>query len=79
MSFMKLYIGGYLTFFAPDQQSEIDLPLSEGKQLVILLTEMGLPISDVSLVIVNGDIADLHQAWVNPGDMVKIFPAVDGG
>lgn len=76
---MKLYIGGYLTFYSPDQQPEFEIPLSEGIKLESLLIGFGMPISEVNLVIINNQIADLSQAHVNPGDDVKIFPAVDGG
>lgn len=76
---MKLYAGGYLTFYAPDQQPEVDLDLSEPIQLSELLSDIGIPVGDVQLVILNGKIVDLDQAILEDQDEVKVFPGVDGG
>lgn len=76
---MKLYIGGYLGFYSPGQQSEIELTLSEPVSLDALLGEAGIPISEVQLVLINGKRVDSVQSVVQNQDAVKIFPAVDGG
>jgi sulfur carrier protein ThiS len=76
---MKLYAGGYLTFYMPDQQPEVDHDLAEPIALITLLAEMGIPPGDVQLVIVNGEIVDLEQALLKNQDEVKVFPSVDGG
>jgi sulfur carrier protein ThiS len=76
---MKLYAGGYLTFYMPDQQPEVDRDLAEPIALSKLLAEMGIPAGDVQLVILNGEIVDLEQAQLKNHDDVKVFPGVDGG
>jgi len=76
---MKLYAGGYLTFFMPDQQPEVDRDLPEPIQLRKLLVKMGIPPGDVRLVILNGEIVDLEQVLLKNQDEVKVFPGVDGG
>jgi len=76
---MKLYAGGYLTFYMPDQQPEVDRDLAEPIALSKLLAEMGIPPGDVQLVILNGEIVDLEQALLENQDEVKVFPGVDGG
>lgn len=76
---MKLYAGGYLTFYTPDQQPEIDRVLTAPIELSKLLADIGIPAGDVQLVILNGQIVDLDQAVIHEQDMVKIFPGVDGG
>lgn len=76
---MKLYIGGYLAFFSPDQQSEVELTLSEPVKLDVLLAEVGIPAAEVQLVLINGTRVDSVQSVVQNQDEVKIFPGVDGG
>lgn len=76
---MKLYIGGYLAFYALGQQSEIELILSEPVALDVLLAEAGIPAGEVQLVLINGNRADSVQSVVQNRDDVKIFPGVDGG
>jgi len=76
---MKLYAGGYLTFYTPDQKPEIEQDISEPIELTRLLDELGIPAGDVQLVIINGQIVDLEEAVLNDQDTVKVFPGVDGG
>ena len=76
---MKLYAGGYLTFYMPDQHPEIDRDLAEPIALSKLLDEIGIPAGDVRLVILNGEIVELEQAQLKNQDEVKVFPGVDGG
>jgi sulfur carrier protein ThiS len=74
-----LYIGGYLAFFSPNQQSEVELTLSEPVKLDVLLAEAGIPAAEVQLVLINGTRVDSLQSVVQNQDEVKIFPGVDGG
>ncbi len=76
---MKLYAGGYLTFFMPEQQPEIERVLPEPTALDDLLRSLGIPPGEVQLVIINGEIAELTQAQIHDQDVVKVFPGVDGG
>lgn len=75
---MKVYAGGYLTFYMPDKQSEADFILTESIPLRELLVEMNIPLGEVQLVILNGKIVDLDQV-VGHQDVVKVFPGLDGG
>ena len=76
---MKLYAGGYLTFFMPDQQPEITRELAEQVGLCELLMSVGIPTAEVQLVLLNGEIVELENAQVSNRDVVKVFPGVDGG
>lgn len=76
---MKLYFVGYLAFYAPGQQFEVEIMLSEPIKLGALLAEMGIPAAEVQLVLINGKIVDFDQAHVQNQDEVKIFPGVGGG
>lgn len=76
---MKLYAGGYLTFYTPGQQPDVEYDISEPIELLKLLGKLGIPAGDVQLVILNGQIVDLDQALLRNQDEVKVFPGVDGG
>lgn len=76
---MKLYIGGYLAFYSPGHQSQIELTLSEPVMLDMVLAEAGIPAGEVQLVLINGNRADSVQSIVQNQDEIKIFPGVDGG
>jgi sulfur carrier protein ThiS len=76
---MILYAGGYLTFYTPDQTPEVERVLASPIELRALLMEIGIPVAEVQLVILNGEIVDLTGAQVQNQDLVKIFPGVDGG
>ena len=76
---MILYAGGYLTFYTPDQKPEVERILHSPIELRDLLMEIGIPVADVRLVILNGEIADLNGVQIQNQDLVKIFPGVDGG
>lgn len=76
---MKLIAGGYLTFYTPDQRPDIDLPLKETVALRALLAEIGIPVAEIQLVVLNGQIVDLDQVNLKNQDEVKVFPGVDGG
>ena len=76
---MRLYAGGYLTFYMPDQQPEVIRELVEPVALCDLLMALGVPTAEVQLVLVNGEVADLDHTQLHNHDVVKIFPGVDGG
>ena len=76
---MKLYAGGYLTFYMPGQQAEIEITLAEPVDLAEFLGGLGMPAPEVQLVVINGQIAELHTACIRNRDVVKIFPGIDGG
>lgn len=76
---MKLHAGGYLTFYMPGQHPEVERDFVEPMPLSELLADLGIPIGDVRLVILNGEIVNLEQAVLENADEVKVFPGVDGG
>jgi len=76
---MKLYAGGYLTFYMPGQDSQIECDISDPVELITLLDELDIPAREVQLVILNGQIVDLDGAILENQDEVKVYPGVDGG
>ena len=76
---MKLYAGGHLDFYLPQRRSRIELELKEPTRLSELLAGLGIPLAEVHLVVVNGELVDLQEVIVFGQDEVKLYPAVNGG
>ena len=76
---MKLHLGGYLDFYNPKPGSQLVVELDQPAALVVVLTDLGIPLEEVQLVVVNGELVELEGAVVAPQDEVKIFSAVGGG
>lgn len=76
---MKLYAGGYLTFFMPEKQPELVRTLDQPVALIDFLAAVGIPVAEVQLVIVNGQVVELESVCIGDQDNVSLFPGVDGG
>ena len=76
---MRLYLGGYLNFYKPQKGGWLEVQINQPTLLSDLLTRQGIPISEVQLVVINGELVDLEKAIVSEQDVVKLFSAVGGG
>ena len=76
---MRIYLGGHLNFYHPEQDRWLVVELREARPLVSILEQSGIPLSEVQLVALNGEVVDLTDAVVSEGDKVKVFSAVGGG
>jgi len=76
---MNLTAGGYLIFYMPDRRSTLELALTKPKSLRSLLQEIGVPVQEVLLVVLNGRIIDLDEAIVEDQDQVRVYSPIDGG
>ena len=76
---MKLYAGGLLDFYLPGRCSRMKLELKESTRLSEILAGLGIPLAEVHLAVVNGQLVDLQEVVVSDQDEVKIYPAVNGG
>ena len=76
---MRLYLGGYLDFYHPQKRDWLDVKINQRILLREILTSLGIPLGDVSLVVINGELIDLQEAMVSDQDEVKLFSAVGGG
>jgi sulfur carrier protein ThiS len=76
---MRLYLGGYLDFYNPQHGSWMEVELNQPTPLRDVLTQQGIPVSEVQLVVLNGELLDLDSAIVSEQDEVKLFSAVGGG
>lgn len=76
---MNLTVGGYLSFYMKDKRSSLDLEIIKPTFLKSLLLDMGIPIKEIQLVILNGSIVNLNEAIVKNKDLVKVYSPIDGG
>ncbi len=76
---MRIYLGGHLSFYHPRKEQWLEVGLEHPTLLVDVLNGARIPLGEVQLVAVNGEIADLHSILISDQDEVKIFSAVGGG
>lgn len=76
---MKLYAGGHLTFYMPGRRHSLEISLPEPTPLREILTRLGIPLPEVALTAVNGELVEAETVIVRDEDVVKVFSAVNGG
>jgi sulfur carrier protein ThiS len=76
---MRIFLGGHLNFYHPQKGKWLEVDLKGPTPLVDLLNAAGVPLSEVQLVAINGEVVELSNAWVSEGDQVKVFSPVGGG
>ena len=76
---MRIFLGGHLNFYHPNKDKWLEVDLKGPAPLVDLLNAAGVPLSEVQLVAINGEVVELKEALVSEGDEVKVFSPVGGG
>lgn len=76
---MRLYLGGYLDFYNPRPGNWLEIELDQPAKLSEVLAELGIPLGDVQLFVLNGELVEIGEMVVSEQDEVKLFPAVGGG
>ena len=76
---MRIFLGGHLNFYHPKKENWLEVELHGSTLLRDLLTAAGVPLSEVQLVAINGEVVELENALVSEGDLVKVFSPVGGG
>lgn len=76
---MRIYLGGHLKFYHPQKDNWLEVELEQLTPLRVILDDSGIPLGEVDLVVINGELVDLQEAIVSEQDEVKLFPAVGGG
>jgi sulfur carrier protein ThiS len=76
---MKLFLGGQFSLYIPGHPPSVDVDLAEPSPLSEVLARLGIPVADIHLVVVNGQLVEMEEALVSNQDEVKIFPPVGGG
>ena len=76
---MKLYAGGHITFYMPGRKHSLEISLREPTPLREILTQLGIPLPEVALTALNGELVEAETAIVTDSDQVRVFSAVNGG
>ena len=76
---MKLQTGGHLSFYMPGRKNSLELTLSGSTPLTEILEQIGIPLPEVALTAINGELVQAETALVQDEDHVQIFSAVNGG
>ena len=76
---MKLHLGGQLSFYLPGHPRQVDLHLEEPTRLSQILAGLGIPVAEINLAIINGELVGIQDALVTEQDEVKLYPPVSGG
>ena len=76
---MKLFLGGQFSLYIPGHPPSVEVEVSKPTRLSEVLSGLGIPVADVHLAVVNGQLVEMDEAVVSDRDDVKIFPPVGGG
>ena len=76
---MKLYLGGSLAFHTPTKQPHLEIKLNNKTSLTQVISNLGIPIAEVQLTILNGELVNLDETLVSDFDEVRLYPPVGGG
>lgn len=76
---MRIYLGGFLSFYSSSKQEKLEIPVEESTPLRGLLDSLGIPVSDIYLTVVNGEQVAVEEAVIKNDDEVHLYPPIDGG
>jgi len=76
---MKLYTGSYFAFFTSERSHWVDIELQKSTRLTEILTDLGIPAGEVHLVVLNDELVQSPDILVSNEDVVRLYPAVNGG
>jgi sulfur carrier protein ThiS len=76
---MKLYTGSYFAFFTSNRSHWVDMELRQPTRLTDILSELGIPAGEVHLVVLNDELLESTDTLISNDDVVRLYPAVNGG
>jgi len=76
---MRIHLGGHLAYYQPEKQSWVERRLTSPTPLRQVLEELGLPVAEIAITLVNGHLVDLESALVKDEDIVQVYPPSNGG
>lgn len=76
---MKLYLGSYFAFFTTEREHWVEVDLLNPTPLKQVLSELGVPVGEVHLVVLNDEVLESPDTLVSKDDIVRLYPAVGGG
>jgi molybdopterin converting factor small subunit len=72
---LEIKLFASLRKFDPQQEK---IELKDGTTVLDFIKQIGIPVSEVAIVLVNGRHANLEQA-LHDGEKISLFPPIAGG
>lgn len=76
---MKVHLSGHLSWYHPQKSAWFEMQPTPHTRPVDLLEQLGVPLAEVAVILVNGKPVDTAGQFLNDGDTVEVFPPVSGG
>ncbi len=76
---MRLHLGGHLSYYDFLQRTDFEIELAHRAFLRDILSRLNIPEAEVFIIVINGEAVAAEDAWIQPADDVKLFPAIGGG
>lgn len=76
---MRLYLGGHLNFYHPEKERWLEVTVQRPTLLRNVLDACEIPLGEIYLAAVDGEMVDLDQVMVSDENEVRLFPPVGGG
>jgi molybdopterin converting factor small subunit len=78
---VKVHLWGELGFYGPGRRSRFEFRIEGEVRLVEAIRLLGVPVADVAVVGLNGEVVRLDDPTlaVGDGDRLDLFPATSGG
>jgi sulfur carrier protein ThiS len=76
---MRIYLDRYFNFYSRSRQPWVEVDFVEPARLSDVLENVGIPIAEVHLAVINGEAVDPHEIYISQKDQVKIYPPLGGG
>ena len=76
---MRIYFGGHLNFYHPQKERWLVVELAHPTRLKDIAIDLDIPLGEIHLVVLNGEIANLQEAIISEQDEVKLFSPAGGG
>ena len=78
---MKVHLWGELGFYGPGRNSKFEFPLGRSMPLLEALALMGVPVADIAVLGLNGEVVHVDEPglFVTDADRIDCFPPSSGG
>ena len=76
---IRIFLGGHLNFYHPQKDKWLEVEVNGATSLTEILINAGIPLAEVNLVSVNGDVVELEGLMVSEEDDVRLYSATGGG
>jgi sulfur carrier protein ThiS len=76
---MRIHLSGHLNWYVKDKRSWFEVELAGETRLVDVVEMLAIPLGEVAITLVNGELVSLQDAVVVGTDDVKLYPPSSGG